>query len=341
MQYKIKTVGNSICKEVSFFADSYDLKFSCDNKFPTILNSNKIRFDVNFPKDSMAIKKTSKGYVIVNINDLLNVLQKIKFNPIFFQFKQRLNNYERILNLKANKFEKTKENLKKKTDKKHFDEIIRNLSKVKLLEIELKAAYKETSDKYFSIIEQNYLNKIEQLLNKIEQEHKSESLYGFFLKGKINKSKYYYEQAKYDYNFALKYFDEIHKSFNVTDIKLKSNYKEIVYINVQKIINDLETQFISKNVLKIGTIIYNVGEENFISVKRNWSNLSNIGFEGSFTLKFKNNMQFDILSQAVYVNGYIVSSHYRFPTTFHNVIFANGNTKKKVSESDMIKYFKI
>ena len=92
-------------------------------------------------------------------------------------------------------------------------------------------------------------------------------------------------------------------------------------------------QFIHKNLTKLCSVV-----EGKTLVKSSYRfSSSRNAIEGTMTLVFDDGKQFDVRNQIVTVWGYgrYHTVFNRFPTTFHNVKFADGTVKKMVPEKVM------
>lgn len=95
----------------------------------------------------------------------------------------------------------------------------------------------------------------------------------------------------------------------------------------------LMQMFISKNMSKVNSLVGEKG--NFESVKEVGVYVDNGVLSGEIAFKFKDGSSFIVRNQLVSVWVWDREPYVRFPTTFHDIVFANGRKVKHDSEEFM------
>lgn len=118
---------------------------------------------------------------------------------------------------------------------------------------------------------------------------------------------------------------------------IKSDYKDILQREAQKMTDEIIDGFIYKNTKKIAYIL--TKKNNLKTV-----NISNVRFnagmvECDITCMFKDTASFRVHNQVVLASSKYGNYFYRYPTTFHNVKMADGSKMAMPSELKMEKNF--
>ncbi|MEM4258062.1 MAG: hypothetical protein QXL17_02780 [Candidatus Thermoplasmatota archaeon] len=176
-----------------------------------------------------------------------------------------------------------------------------------------------TQKVYSDALEANkkWLHRVgENVLNKIKENPK-ESKMRLFVKDPIG------------YQIAVIILD--------SDMKAKSNYKELLDKEAKKITDDMMNNFIDKNTGKLSEII--TKKNNMKSATVVSADSSRGTVEGTLSFEFKDGSSFTVNNKVVMSYSKYHKPFYRFPTTFHNVTFPDGSIMKQPSENKMIDEF--
>lgn len=122
-------------------------------------------------------------------------------------------------------------------------------------------------------------------------------------------------------------------SYDFSGYTLKKNYKDIAMSGAIRDAEDIQRQFIYKNLRKVCSIVGERGGlKDAVVLKINF-----VGrLEGRLRFTFEDGSEFSVNNQVVFVwgNGER-KEHHRFPTTFHDIVFASGRKSKMESEEFM------
>lgn len=117
------------------------------------------------------------------------------------------------------------------------------------------------------------------------------------------------------------------------DWSIVANADALIAEEATKRANNIRENFVYKNLEKIDSILEAKGDFGAISIIGRSVSLS--GLEGSFKLTFKDGASFEITNSVVYSVSTLGTPFLRFPLTFHNVVFGNGERMKQPSEEKM------
>ena len=136
-----------------------------------------------------------------------------------------------------------------------------------------------------------------------------------------------------DYELLGRHF--VSTSTNHRDYKLKDEKERLQ--NAKRYAEDqaikIEKQFIDKNLEKVTSL---VGEKNNLkSAKAEKIRTVSGVLSGDIRFEFEDSSGFTIMNQLVSVWAYNKKPHYRFPSTFHDIIMPNGIKHKMKSEEWM------
>ena len=126
--------------------------------------------------------------------------------------------------------------------------------------------------------------------------------------------------------------------FRVDDAEtIKKDYKEILKKEATKMTDDTLAVFISKNTSKMAEILKN--KNNLKTIKLNSADASRGVVEGILDLVFSDKSSFTVKNKIVTSYSKHGKPFYRFPTTFHKVVTADGSSMKTPSEKKMKEQF--
>jgi hypothetical protein len=335
----IESKSTDLCKKVEFIQNKYTHTFSIgldcqiDGKYKSELDYYKFAIKPEFPENTIAIRKSSKGYILVDITDLLDVIQKYGNTSKFEVIKKTV---DKLIEIKRRKLISLS-NKKEVADKETF---IRNLSETKHISKILSDAIDGVKDKYLNQFEISIKKRLDFVISLIDKcddatfdaRPRQYSLikkleYTILYNGITNRNEKEYRNETYTNN--SKYFN--------SDGSLKNNSAELVKETALTIYETLKENYVYKNAFKLGTIVY--AKSNLHLIEQLSINLTYNEFEGRFKVSFNDGSSFVIYSQTVYVEGYIQSEHTRYPTTYHQIMYSTGEKYAKFSEEEMINLF--
>lgn len=334
-----KGLEGSIAKEITFgnvtrkkdFTDGVYTAFvsSLDGKRCSDFNYQHILRKVEFGENGVGIRKTTKGYMIISLDDFQKLMDYLEKSETYIH-----GGAKRYFRMTDRKYQVRRENYLKKIKKVNIEEVVRNLSKTKELSVLLNTTLDATRVLYIDKFTEYNLK---DLAAKMKDLDMNKSFEENCLKGIHGRGKYIYLEATKRLNILRKY---ITQSFvdGLCTLTLKDNYKEIAKNIATDDVDNMINMFISKNCLKIGSIFYIKQKVSKIEILNITSSAK--GFDGNISVEFEDGASFVAKSQTVFAEGFIQSAHYRYPTTFHDVKSSDGKFVKKMSELDMIKKFK-
>jgi hypothetical protein len=354
-----KCFAGSPCEQVEFFIEEREDELSygeevimpvitSDGKYATGIDPWKFDMKPEFEEGVISLKKGTKGHTLVSVSELETVLSTIEEKYPIKYIIDLVAKSRRIIKSLSEKtaLKRSRKTVKKEAvDKKTF---IRNLSQTKEIEKVISDSFDEVKVKYVEKIFEGIEQRIAKAQEKIGV-NTNVSLIEAFQKSlpKYDGTRYEARQRAKEYLAEL--YAEVAEFFNdnkevvdgyktIFNLVLRNNWKELAYIKAEKYYNHLKEEFLDKNIFKIGTIVHN--KKNFVKVVKRHIQLGHIGFEGTFELSFADGSKFDVRSKAVFVWGEIQCKHYRFPTTFHNIVMAEGK-HKSMSEEEMVNQFSV
>lgn len=333
----IDSKSTDLCKKVDFIQNkhTFSIGLDCqiDGKYKSELDLYKFIIKPEFPENTIAIRKSTKGYILVDITDLLDVIQKYGNVVKFDMVKKTI---DKLVEIKRRKLISLS-NKKETADKETF---IRNLSETKHISDVLSNAIDSVKDKYLNQFETSIKKRLEYTISLIikcdditfETRPRQYSLikkleYAILYNGVTNRNEKEYRNETYTNN--SKYFN--------SDGSLKNNSNELVKETALSIYEALKENYVYKNAFKLGTIVY--AKSNLHLIEQLSINLTYNEFEGQFKISFNDESSFVIYSQTVYVEGFIQSEHTRYPTTYHQITYPTGEKYAKFSEEEMINLF--
>jgi hypothetical protein len=128
-------------------------------------------------------------------------------------------------------------------------------------------------------------------------------------------------------------------SFKVTNpVKIK-DYDKMLNSLAVAVVDDLKARYLIKNIEKVGSVIYK--KTSPLKTLQSSGNLEGFGFNGEIKIKFEDGTGFTVRNKAVIVYSGYSDPFFRFPTTFHSVIFPDGSKKKMRSQEQMNKEWSI
>lgn len=338
----IDSKSTNICKKVEFIQDKSTylrmtgLECQIDGKYKSDLDLGKFTIKPEFPENTIAIRKSTKGYILVDITELMDVIQKYG-NAAKFDIVKR--SVEKLVEIKRCKLISLS-NKKETADKETF---IRNLSETKHICNVLSEAIDSVKDKYLAQFEDSIIKRIDQaldLINKCDDTVFNTKPLSYSLIKKLEYAILYNDNGAMVKHNLKEYRNDLYnstKKYLNTDGSLKSNSNELIKETALIIYNTLKENYIKKNSFKLGTIVYAKG--NLHLIEQLSINLTYNEFEGHFKVSFNDGSSFVIYSQTVYVEGFIQSEHTRYPTTYHQITYPTGEKYAKFSEEEMINLF--
>lgn len=117
------------------------------------------------------------------------------------------------------------------------------------------------------------------------------------------------------------------------------NYDEISKGIATNQANELRERFLIKNIEKIGSVIYKKNSP--IKTTKASGHMDGFGFNGEIAFKFEDGTGFNVRNKAVMVFNGWSDSFFRFPTTFHDVVFPDGKKRKMLSQEEMNKEWSV
>ncbi len=343
---QIKGTKNSTAKEISIFLQKSQYRFqgTCptfftlvDGKYSSALDYDKFRNQLEFSSDEIMIRKGSTPAVI-NILEFKQALISL-MNTVDDEFVSDIQKkYDRIvkgIDYAVMRGNRLRANSEKITLNRDQSVIVRNHRNVKEVTAMLQDVFTQKRDEYVTIYKNMYTKRVEDVAALLIS--KQCTVYEHFYKSGGSNSRAAAVQATENYRFYHDFFNETFTLGKITATELKPNYKELVEIYATDVVKGMEEGFMDKNVFKIGTIVAN--KDNLKKSEVLHVTTGAFGFEGRFRLYFNDGSMFDVTSQAVWAEGMIQIGHYRYPTTFHNVKYPNGQFHKMQSEREMIDKF--
>ncbi len=306
-----------------------------DGKFCSPIDYNKFRNHIEFSSDEICIRSGGSGTAVVLVKELISAIETLRKNRNDFlptpdddkSLDGQMLRIRKGIEYAVLRGNRLRENAKKKTNSTEHNIFIRNLRDVKVIEAALKKVFTTHREDYVKNYKKFYISKVESFEKDLKNGH-GRSIADILYHGRFGEEKY---------NFAKKYFTEKRNHDFKYEISRVKNWKKLCELTARTDVAEMEKGFMDKNIFKIGTIVHN--KDNFKSVKVMSVQTGPFGFEGQFLIRFKDGSEFLVLSQAVYAEGPIVTGHYRYPTTFHNVKYPTGKFSKKQSEEEMINKF--
>lgn len=152
-----------------------------------------------------------------------------------------------------------------------------------------------------------------------------------------------------EYIFPHKYFKDRFRSTIVDglvnygrvqlSVQPKENAPEVARAKAIRYVTDLRDAFISKNLSKLGSILEKKG--NLSSTRIIHGQLVYFGFSGEILFTFDDGSSFVVRNKAILKSSPRGQLFHQFPTTFHNIHFADGAVKSMMSEQEMNEVFAI
>jgi hypothetical protein len=116
--------------------------------------------------------------------------------------------------------------------------------------------------------------------------------------------------------------------------KLKEDWKDAIKAEAKKMTDDVLDHFINKQTAKLAEIL--VKKDSLKTIEMKDARAGSGVVEGLLRLTFDDDSAFDVNNKLVWSISKLGKQFYRFPTTFHNVIMADGRQLSgKASENRM------
>lgn len=313
-----------------------------DGKRPSRLEGDKLRMREEYGNTKVVVKTVKGVDVLVDFQEMKSAFEefqkefppqepnvKVSYDNPQRRVKQMLDGLEYQL-MRVNRFLAKSDKEKEVKARKEF---FFNSKAGQLVHETLSKSFAQYREEYIQIFYSNKIKSIQNVLDNIGER----SLYDY--------CKHVWRR---DYEAAQELYREMAKYINSTSISGSHNgphentmipgTEEKVMAASKKHVWTMESMYIGKNVYKMGAII--MKKDNFKNILAKKVSTGAYGFEGEFTIMFTDGSQFDIRTQAVFAEGEIQSAHFRYPTTYHNVILSDGTRRAKMSEEEMNEQFK-
>jgi len=98
-------------------------------------------------------------------------------------------------------------------------------------------------------------------------------------------------------------------------------------------VDDIVKKYLAKNTDKIGSVVEHKGD--LKNIKISHGNLHGGGFAGELVCHFSDGTQFTVRNKVVYKMNERGKTFVQFPTTFHDITWADGKKSKMLSEKQM------
>jgi hypothetical protein len=125
-----------------------------------------------------------------------------------------------------------------------------------------------------------------------------------------------------------------------TDDTLLSGFEKPLRLEAERLADEMQRAFLSKNVAKLAKIVElkgNLAGEPIILGRRSGAGV----FEGDIRFHFEDGSAFTVRNQVVCKRNRYGTRFNQFPTTFHNVELPGGNSLSRPSERRMIEMFAV
>lgn len=304
-----------------------------DGKLAAQMNRDHFRNRETATEDDLVIRSGAKGDIVVSAIDLKNKMTELmldfhgeelsKLQMIYAQCSKMIE----YAQMRGNRLRNRKNEIAEKQNKTL---VFLNHKDVIKIHKELRTAFESKRLEYVKSWAKSKTETCEFWQKSAKEKG---SLWKHMVSGYRTKSQY--EAQVNAFNRASKMFQMINGSLTTN---LLPNYKALCKENAKREVEELVELYVANITQKIGGVIVN--KNNLKTAKNLYTGLDVKGFQGDFELSFKDDSKFTIHSMAVFAEGEIQTAHYRFPITFHNVTFPNGNLKKKMSEEEMLQQFK-